>query len=366
MDPEPEDGESSPATDATPPLSTVESAAPVETEAPIAAPAPSDAEAATAWPDTPPPPETSGPSEAGTGDTLSPAVRRLVRQYDLDVTGIHGTGPAGKIRVGDIIGMLDGRAESRPRANPGSASMVGAVDAGRRTTSALPMDPRGPASPLSAHDAPARDSALAAPVTAVFECDLSRVLGHRKRERRGDTELLLASYWIAACVDALSVVPEIAAPQDPMSSDSGGSVPRLGVLLATTDGGMRRTLVHAGAPAPDERLRTVDAQLRAHGDADLGIAQLLIHYHGPSGSLLATPTALGHDHVASLGVGRVRREIVLKTVDGEESPRVTAVCYVTVTFRPDRIALERANRFVAEIVRVLEHWPLQTAEAPAT
>ena len=42
-------------------------------------------------------------------DTLSPAVRRLVRQYDLDITGIHGTGPAGRIRVGDVIGMLGGR-----------------------------------------------------------------------------------------------------------------------------------------------------------------------------------------------------------------------------------------------------------------
>jgi len=50
-----------------------------------------------------------GPEEStvltDAGDGLSPAVRRLVRQYDLDITGIHGTGPDGRIRVGDVIGI---------------------------------------------------------------------------------------------------------------------------------------------------------------------------------------------------------------------------------------------------------------------
>jgi pyruvate/2-oxoglutarate dehydrogenase complex dihydrolipoamide acyltransferase (E2) component len=32
---------------------------------------------------------------------LSPSVRGLVKHYDLDVASIHGTGPAGRIRVGE-------------------------------------------------------------------------------------------------------------------------------------------------------------------------------------------------------------------------------------------------------------------------
>src|SRR5436190_22273970 len=58
----------------------------------------------------------AGPEESAVlthaGDGLSPAVRRLVRQYDLDITGIHGTGPDGRIRVGDVIGMLGGRTDA--------------------------------------------------------------------------------------------------------------------------------------------------------------------------------------------------------------------------------------------------------------
>jgi len=40
-----------------------------------------------------------------------------------------------------------------------------------------------------------------------------------------------------------------------------------------------------------------------------------------------------------------------------ESPRAAARCYVTLSFLPSRIAFERANQLLAQIVRLLEHWP---------
>jgi pyruvate/2-oxoglutarate dehydrogenase complex dihydrolipoamide acyltransferase (E2) component len=193
----------------------------------------------------------------------------------------------------------------------------------------------------------------------VFACDVSRVLSHRKRERQGDVEPLLASYLIAACLEALSAVPEVAA----RGADSTPA-PRVGVSVATTDGSVRRALVAAPAASSlDERMHAVDSQLRAAGDNDLRAAQILVHYYGASGSLLATPTVIGAGHVGSAGIGRVRREIVVRTVDGQEAPRVAALCYLTLTFRPERIALERANRFVGEWVRVLEQWPVEPTGA---
>ena len=94
-------------------------------------------------------------------------------------------------------------------------------------------------------------------------------------------------------------------------------------------------------------------------DDDLRSADMLIHYYAASGSLLATPTPIGAGHVGSIGIGRVRREVVVKTVDGQEAPRIAALCYLTLTFCPERITLERANRFVGEWVRVLEQWPIE-------
>jgi len=51
--------------------------------------------------------------------------------------------------------------------------------------------------------------------------------------------------------------------------------------------GVRRTVV-GPVNALDARLRAFDRQLRAEADDDLDAAQLLIHHHGASGSLLAT------------------------------------------------------------------------------
>ena len=97
--------------------------------------------------------------------------------------------------------------------------------------------------------------------------------------------------------------------------------------------------------------------MRANLDADLAAANLLVHHYGESGSLLATPTPIGAGHAASVGIGRVRREIVVRTVDGVESPRVAARCYFSLSFFAEQVPLHHANRVMAEAVRALEQWP---------
>ena len=290
-------------------------------------------------------------------DTLSPAVRRLVRQYDLDITGIHGTGPAGKIRVGDVIGMLGGRTDAAgARAGETRGAATAAEPEGASGDfSKTPAE--NDASDSTAGTQNAREAGVArtVPTTTVFECDLSRVLSHRKRERRNDVEIALTTYFLAACAEALRAVPEIAVPQH-------DGAPRLGVLLGGTDGSTRRTLVVA-ATELDDGLRMIDGQLRGSADDDLAGAQLLVHHYGLSGSLFATPMEIGREHAASVGIGRVRREIVVKAVDGEEAPRVAARCHVSLTFRPEVITLARANQFVATLVRVLEQWPAEPTTA---
>jgi 2-oxoglutarate dehydrogenase E2 component (dihydrolipoamide succinyltransferase) len=270
-------------------------------------------------------------------DTLSPAVRRLVRQYDLDITGIHGTGPDGRIRVGDVIGVLGPRAEQAVHERVAQRPAATEDDGD---------DPGAAAEPALSPDSSA---APAAPITTtVFECDLSRVLAHRKRLRGDDVDVLLTSYFVVACLDALEAVPELTA----------GEQARFDVQL-TAAGAEPRSLRldSAGiAGTATERLHIADAGLRAGAGADLEATNLLVHHYGASGSLIATPTPIGAGHVASLGIGRVRREIVLRNVDGDDTPRVAARCYVSASFVPEHLTLARANEFLARVVRVLELW----------
>ena len=101
-------------------------------------------------------------------DALSPAVRRLVRQFDLDITGIHGTGPSGRIRVGDVMGLLVGRTDSGNRDAPVRAAAPDDEapvpdDDGTETESA-PF--AATAGPLVAN----ASAQTAIPMSTVFDC----------------------------------------------------------------------------------------------------------------------------------------------------------------------------------------------------
>jgi 2-oxoglutarate dehydrogenase E2 component (dihydrolipoamide succinyltransferase) len=294
---------------------------------------------------------------ANPSDTLSPSVRRLVRQFDLDITGIHGTGPSGRIRVGDVMGMLGGRKDSghrdaptRPPASENDAES--SADDAVFEPAATEPQPAVEPEPTSTNPRAAAESAVhtAAPTTTVFDCDLSRVLAHRRRMRRDNIELLTTSYFLTALAAALEKAPQLTA----------GQAVRFGVSLTTADGRLRTSVLEVPdtlAESLDERVRAVDIALRANLHTPLEHSTLLVHHYGESGSLLAAPTPIGAGHVASVGIGRIRREIVVRVIDGAESARVAACCHVSLSFVPDRVPLHDANRALAAAVALLETWP---------
>jgi hypothetical protein len=53
----------------------------------------------------------------------------------------------------------------------------------------------------------------------------------------------------------------------------------------------------------------------------------------------------------------VRREIVVRTVDGTEAPRVAARCHLTLSFFLEHVPPQHANRCLPDAARILEQWP---------
>ena len=290
-------------------------------------------------------------------DTLSPAVRRLVRQFDLDITGVHGTGPSGRIRVGDVMGLLGGRKDTGKRdapARPAAADAEAEPSAADAVFEPGAQEPQAAVDPETKPTEPAASAEPAAqaafPTTTVFDCDLGRVLAHRRKLRRDNVEVLTTSYFLTALAAALEKTPEL----------TGGEPARFGVSLTTADGRVRTSVLEVPdtlPESPEERVRAVDIALRANLHTPLEHSSLLVHHYGESGSLLATPTPIGAGHVASVGIGRVRREIVARVVDGAESARFAACCHVSLSFFADRVPLHDANRALAAAVAMLESWP---------
>jgi pyruvate/2-oxoglutarate dehydrogenase complex dihydrolipoamide acyltransferase (E2) component len=292
-------------------------------------------------------------------DPLSPAVRRLVRQFDLDITGVHGTGPSGRIRVGDVMGLLGGRKDSGKRDAPLRATTPDgdehsaddaeqSADSVEQSADDAVFEPAVPATEPQAVAEPA--VVAAAPTTTVFDCDLGRVLAHKRKLRRDNVEVLTTSYFLTAFAAAVETAPGLA----------GGEIPRFGVSLTTKDGRLRSSVVEIPETMPEsleERVRAVDIALRANLHTPLAHSSLLVHHYGESGSLLAAPTPIAAGHVASVGIGRARREVVVRVVDGAEVPRVAARCHVSLSFLADRITLHDANHALAAAVAILESWP---------
>lgn len=109
--------------------------APAPAAAPSSAPAPEPASAPTPAPAAVPtaaPPAAPAPTPApsvGGAPLLSPVVRRLIAENNLDATAIKGTGPAGRITREDVLAVIDaqrGRVAATPAPAPAAASTAAA------------------------------------------------------------------------------------------------------------------------------------------------------------------------------------------------------------------------------------------------
>ncbi|HEX7082218.1 MAG TPA: E3 binding domain-containing protein [Gammaproteobacteria bacterium] len=273
-------------------------------------------------------------------DALSPAVRRLVKQYDLDVTGIRGTGPGGRLRVADVMGALSGRGEPldaddsplQPVSDRGPASLQRpAADAGTETGSGR----------LDAPRAESRPEVAAAPATTVFDCELAAALERRAQARERGADVPLLAWFAAAASRALRVVPELKAGE------------RIHVAAERAENGVRRTTTVADADTlPLHAIARALEMPEPERGGDEAMHAFVVYDYGASGSLLAMPLPLRAGHAAALGVGAPRRELAfVRTAGGEVVLRAVDRCYLTLTYDPARVTLERANRFLAEVTR---------------
>jgi 2-oxoglutarate dehydrogenase E2 component (dihydrolipoamide succinyltransferase) len=143
------------------------------------------------------------------GETLSPAVRRIVDEEDLDSTKISGTGPGGRITKGDALAAVQNRGSGDQKSDkePATAgSSVGGQSSDGRVV-------RRKMSPLRRKIAAQLVMAqqTAAILTTFNECDMSAVQKLRADSQDAFTKkhgvkLGFMSFFIKASVEALKAV----------------------------------------------------------------------------------------------------------------------------------------------------------------
>lgn len=299
---------------------------------------------------------------------LSPAVRRAVKQYQVDVTEIVGTGRNGRITRADVDRHVAGRGAqpALPQADRSAAATV--------QTDAPPASASGEVRSVP-HDrmrlAIAQNmlnSVTVAPhVTAVFEADFSAIMAHRARHKaafaREGANLTFTAYILAACAKAMKAAPAINSRWFDDRLEIYESI-NIGVGTALGDKGL---VVPVVADVQDLSLlgiarRLTDLTGRARDGRltppDMRNGTFTVSNHGVSGSLFATPIIIAQPQSAILGVGKLEKRVVVREIGGVDTIQIRPLCYVSLTIDHRVVDGHQTNLWLSRFVEVLEGWPL--------
>jgi pyruvate dehydrogenase E2 component (dihydrolipoamide acetyltransferase) len=403
------------------PIAEAKAAAPAPPPAPPPPPAPALAEAAPAPPparSSPPPPPPSVPEPAGAGPypmeppaveprpaappeseeeygLLSPLVRKMAREFNIDLSQVKGTGAGGRITKQDVETYMSSQAartySAPPMAPParslqahpeGAAPAIAqppAPAAPAPATPAASAEPPAPAPPVALSEAAktriepmsnmrqkiaehmVASKHTSAHVTTVHKVDMTKIAKLRAKAKeefhsRNGFSLTFLPFVTAAAAEAIRGFPIF------NSSIDGKNVVyyrdiNIGIAVALEGGlivpvirnadeknvaGLQRSIVDLAARARSRQLKPDEVQGGTFS----------ITNFGSFGSIFATPV-INQPQVAILGVGAVEKLPVV--VDGD-AIAIRSQAHLALTFDHRLIDGALADQFCQKVKAILENW----------
>jgi 2-oxoglutarate dehydrogenase E2 component (dihydrolipoamide succinyltransferase) len=183
---------------------------------PAAAPAPTPATAkaeamAAAQPapaQAPAPSATDASANGGAGIPLSPAVRRIVAENEVDTSKVPATGPGGRITKGDVLSYLNSPPTKVPGPEPTPVAKAPAPATGRETRQRM----SGLRQRISERLVQAQQTA--AILTTFNEADMTRIAELRAKYKEAfkakhGASLGFMSFFVRAAIEALKTFPVV-------------------------------------------------------------------------------------------------------------------------------------------------------------
>ena len=146
------------------------------------------------------PPSDSSAAPVDASSMMGPAVRKLVRDHDLDISLICGTGRGGRVTRADVMAYLKRPVTGKAVTSDSSAQLQGK----RIPHSTMRQSIARHMSESLLHTSPH--------VTSVFELDMSNLIEHRRWHKEfaeQGVKLTFTAYFLAACVGAIRAVPQV-------------------------------------------------------------------------------------------------------------------------------------------------------------
>jgi 2-oxoglutarate dehydrogenase E2 component (dihydrolipoamide succinyltransferase) len=339
-----------------------------ETEAaPAPAPAPAAAESSPADVTAPaaaqaPPAPAAAPVGRSNGKLLSPVVRRLISENNLDPSQITGTGPGGRITRSDVQSVIESGTGAAAAA-PAPPAQAPAPAAPAQAPAAAPAP-----APAAARPAPAiaaapgerdttiphtnirrrtaehmtRSKATSAHVYAAIEVDFEAVERVRKAQKDAwkaseGFSLTYLPFISRALIDAIHEYPEVNATFGENELIVHNYV-NLGIAVDLDFKGLMVPVVH---DAEGKRLRAIArevsslaqrARSKQLGPDDIAGGTFTITNPGPFGTTMTLPI-INQPQVAIVSTdGIKRRPVVVDLPDGSEGIAIHSVGNLTLTW----------------------------------
>ncbi|MGH7650017.1 MAG: dihydrolipoamide acetyltransferase family protein [Gemmatimonadaceae bacterium] len=325
----------------------------------------------------------STPSHAGNGggasggnsleDRLrtksSPLVRKIAAEHGIELTGMRGSGIAGRVTKKDILEFIDGGGASRP-----------AMPSAPRTTTAAPLgamwptptpEPGDVVEPMTKmrtviSDHMALSRRTAAHVTSFMEIDFTRIARLRAARRAAfeastGQKLTYLPFIIKAVIDGIKAFPVMNA------SVAGDSIiyrkqVNIGVAVALDWGLIVPVIKHADDLSLTGITRTLNdlagrARAKKLSPEEVQGGTFTITNPGVFGSLMGTPI-INQPQVAILGVGTIeKRPKVMTGPDGEDVIAIRTCAYFSISFDHRIIDGAVADQYLAHVKKTLETYP---------
>jgi 2-oxoglutarate dehydrogenase E2 component (dihydrolipoamide succinyltransferase) len=361
-----------PAQSAAPPAAPPEPAKPAAQQpAPPPPPAPKPAPAAGPYPPTPgPAPEPVEEEEAG---PLSPLVRRMAREYNIDLSQVRGTGAGGRITKQDVEAYMASQGARTVSQAAAAPAPHAAAPAPAAQPAAPPPLPRAEAAktrvePMSTMRRKIAEHMVmskqtSAHVTTVHRVDMTKIAKLRDRAKaefqaRNGFSLTFLPFVTAAASQALREFPIVNASIDGNNIVYHTDI-NLGIAVAMDEGlglivpvirnadeknvaGLQRSIVDLATRARSRQLKP----------DEVAGGTFTITNFGSFGSIFATPV-INQPQVAILGIGAVEK--VPAVVDGD-AIAIRSQAYLALTFDHRLVDGALADQFCQKMKKVLENW----------
>ena len=290
----------------------------------------------------------------GNAAKLSPSVRRLLEEHDLDPQVIHGSGRGGRILKSDVLAYLDTQVHASEDNEDMPITVTGAVSSEARPEHRVTM------SRLRARIAERMVEAqqTAAMLTTFNEVDLTEVMALRSRykdsfEKKYGVKLGFMSFFVRASIEALRQFPVVNASvedQDVVYHDYYD----IGIAVSSERGLLVPVIRDADRMGFADIERAISEYGRKAREGSISMEELTggtftITNGGVFGSMLSTPI-LNPPQSGILGMHRIQQRPMV--IDGQIVAR--PMMYLALTYDHRIIDGREAVQFLVAVKDALE------------